>query len=103
MLVVSGVTAKDVELASTQIDTQAHSGSLKGDAAVIDQDGQQSMYRFKKKVNNNHGPSIYKRIKSNPYFIAYLILGSLVVVLIAIIVFFFVRKNFRREERGDDE
>lgn len=103
MLVVSGATAKDVELASTQIDTQAHSGSLKGDTAVIDQDGQQYMYRFKKKVNNNQGPSIYKRIKSNPYFIAYLILGSLVIVLIAIIVFLFVRKNFRREERGNDE
>ena len=76
---------------------------MKGDAAVIDQDGQQYMYRFKKKVNNNQGPLIYKRIKSSPYFIAYLILGSLVVVLIAIIVFLFVRKNFRREERGEDE
>ena len=43
-LIVSGATPKDVELASTQIDTQAHAGALKGDAAVIDQNSQQFTY-----------------------------------------------------------
>lgn len=52
-LVISGATPKDVELASTQIDTQAHAGALKGDAAVIDQNSQQFMYRFKKRSITN--------------------------------------------------
>lgn len=102
-LVVSGATPKDVELASTQIDTQAHAGALKGDAAVIDQNGRQFMYRFKKKVNNQHGPSIYKRIKSNPAFMTYMIIGSLTLILIAVIVYLFIRKNFRREEQANHE
>ena len=102
-LVISGATPKDVELASTQIDTQAHAGALKGDAAVIDQNSQQFMYRFKKKVNNQHGPSIYKRIKSNTAFMTYMIIGSLILILIAVIVYLFIRKNFRREEQANHE
>lgn len=98
-LVVSGASSKDVQIASSQIDTQAHASTLKGDAAVIDDNGQQYTYRFKKKVNNEQKISITKRIKANPMFMAYVIMGILLIAVVIAIIILFVRKNFNGKER----
>lgn len=92
-LIVTGATPKDVQLASTQIDTQAHIQTLKGDGAVIDSDGQQYAFRFKKKASNEQKVSMFKRLKSNPHFTKYMVLSVIVIALIALTIFLFIRKN----------
>ena len=103
MLVVTGVNAKDVQVASTLIDTEAHAGTLKGDGAVMDTNGVEHCYRFKKKVNNKEKVTLIKRIKSNPYFAVYLFMGMISVVVIGIIIFLFIRKNFMKGRKKKDE
>ena len=92
-LVVTGATPKTVELASTQIDTQAHAKVLKGDGAVINDNGQQYTFRFKKKVNNVQKVSIMKRIKSNPGFLALMGISALFIILMLSTIFLLLRKN----------
>ena len=92
MLVVTGVTPEMVQLASTQINTEANMAMYKGDAIVIDSDGQRYDYRFKERASYKDKLSIIEQIKDDPNLKWYLAIGIASFTLFIVLMIFFIRK-----------
>lgn len=92
LLVVSGADAKDVLLASSQIDSQMHAAMYKGDAIVIDTEGQRYDYRFKKDASYEQKISLLQKIKANPYLTSFVITAILGLGLVLFIFILLIRK-----------
>lgn len=91
-LFVTGMTPNDVLMATTQIATQAAAAMYKGDTIVVDDNGQQYDYRFKKKATIKQKTTMLQKIKSNPLAKSYTVIGVIVIVLIIVTLVLFAHK-----------
>lgn len=96
LLAVTGSTAQQVYLASTQINTQKKAAMFKGDAIVVTPDGQPLDYRFKKKAVYEENLTFYQKLKKNPYLKTFLFFATLGIASILLLLILLVRKYWPR-------
>ena len=104
MLVVTGITSKDVYLASTQINYQKTIVEHGGDAIVVDNDNNIYNYRFKKKADLDKKVSLKQTIHKNTKLIIYLVIALIFVALLAAAIFMVLWKNnLLRKDKNNEK
>ncbi|GEO58185.1 cellulose synthase [Companilactobacillus paralimentarius] len=93
MLVVTGSNAKDVYLASTQINFQKNIQQFTGDAIVVDMNNAHYGYRFKKNKAIDKSLENKRTFSKNSQLILYLGLALIVIILIGVGVILTARKQ----------
>lgn len=103
MLVVTGITSKDVYLASTQINYQKTIVEHGGDTIVVDNDNNIYNYRFKKKSDLDKKVSLKQTIHKNTKLIIYLVIALIFVALLVAAIFMILWKNnlLRRDKNNE--
>lgn len=93
LLVVTAAKARDVYLASTQINAQKNISQYQGDTIVVDQDNNHYGYRFKKHQSLNKKAAFKTTVQKNSKLLLYL--GSAIVAIIIILgaLLLTLRKN----------
>lgn len=92
LLAVTGYSAEQVYLASTEINTQKNAAMFKGDAIVATPDGQPLDYRFKKNAVYEEKLTFYQKLKKNPYLKSLLFFMTLGIASILLLLILLVRK-----------
>lgn len=103
LLVVTGMTPKDVYLASTQINYQKTIVEHGGDTIVVDQDNNIYNYRFKKHATLNKHVALKQTIRKNTKLIVYLVIASLFMALLVAAIFMILWKNNLLRKGKKDE
>ena len=104
MLVLTGITSKDVYLASTQINYQKTIVEHGGDAIVVDNDNNIYNYRFKKKADLDKKVSLKQTIHKNTKLIIYLVIALIFVALLAAAIFMVLWKNnLLRKDKNNEK
>ncbi|MGQ2374670.1 cellulose biosynthesis cyclic di-GMP-binding regulatory protein BcsB [Companilactobacillus zhachilii] len=93
MLVVTGVTSKDIYLASTQINFQNNVQEYTGDAIVVDMNNTHRGYRFKKDKAIDKSLATKQNFTKNSQLLVYLGLAIVIIIMIGVAVFLTIRKQ----------
>lgn len=105
-LVLTGTSAENVYLASTQLKSQANASIYKGDVVVVDGDYRRYDYRFKKEVSSKEDESFVSRVFSQRDALIYGTVFVLVLVIVGLVLYFIIKRYYSdpvgREEKSDE-
>lgn len=100
-LFITGMNSNDVKMATTQIATQSAAAMYKGDAIVVDDNGQRYDYRFKKDATIKQKQTVLQKITSNPKAKTYAFFAGIIILVIVVAIVLFVRKYFGKGKGRD--